>query len=689
LVTRVSAVLGTLVLLLGVWVAIDVITARNSLEVARASLLDARAALGAQDLGRARTRIDVGVQAAARADARMTGVRWDAIRQLPVVGEDARTTKDVIRVVAAAARTAQASMDVLDGVLTEDDGLPQLTDDDRLDLAPIRALARGFAALDLQPLRDAQARLATSADRPWTSTVRDARAETLEAAEEALAWIERGQDATAVASAFLGVDRPSRLLVMVQNNGELRGTGGLIGFLAVLEVGDGLLTLSAPEGVDTDALVTDGDLIVRGRFGESSFVDDPVARPPDFAARYDAIAGGAMLVSANADPDLPTVAPIVLELYQQRTGEQLDGVLAIDPIALQRLQQTVGPLELPEGVHRLAPELPHPLPAEQVAATLLIDVYDALGGATEERRTYQAAVAEASLAALLGGDWDVATVAGAIGSSVAGRNLQVYARDPEVQAAITRLGVDGALAARDGGDDLVAISANNAAGNKLDVHVAHRTEVAVDLAEPRLVDGDVLLPRTVTTRIEVRNPVDVDQHDDYIVQSLQPTPIGAQIERDPDVGLARTWLTQWLPAATEVVAVTDGAGGSVPFSIDAMHDRRAVDHFLEVPAGGRGAFQVTSSGWAVAEWDGAELTYAVTFWRQGKAIPDELDVSVTPPPGWQLVDATFTGGAGAGSLGPGAPGSPLDTNIEDGVARLRGSATADTRLVLRLVREGR
>jgi hypothetical protein len=672
---------GAVLFVLGGWVAIDAVTARNSLETARASLLDAQTALGEQELGRARTRIDAAVNAAARADARTDGRRWEAIRALPLVGDDARTVQRVIEVVNAAAVTAQDAMGVIDSVVSADDQLPDLTSGGGIDLAPIRTLDRGFAGMDLDPLRTTRERLATSGDEPWTATAIDARDQTLEAADLALEWIQRGRDATGVATSLVGVDEPRRYLVMVQNSGELRGTGGLIGFLAVLDVQDGRLEIGDPEGVNPEAVVDDSDLIVRGRFEQQG---DPVARSQDFTDRYDPIAAGSLLASTNADPDMPTVAPVVLDLYEERAGERLDGVIALDPVALQRIQQTVGPLELPEPVRNLAPGLPHPLPAEQLASVLLIGVYDALGGPTDERRLYQSAVAEASLSSLLAGDWDLAALTQAITASVAGRNLQLYTREEDTQAAILRLGAGGALAARDVGDDLLAVSANNAAGNKIDVHVSHRTEASIQLGEPRVFDGRVLLPREVTSRVEVRNGVDVDVHDTYIVTSLRPQPLGTEIEGDPRPGLARTWLTQWLPADAVIQSVTDADGRDLAFSAGEMHGRRAVDHFLEVEAGGQSAFEVASSARVPAEWDGGELTYGLSIWRQGKGIPDQLDISVAPPEGWRIIATSLSGGGGPGLLGPGAPGVPLDANLEDGVVRVRGSATADTRLVVRL-----
>jgi hypothetical protein len=508
--TRVLVASGALLLVLLLVVAFDVVTARNSLETARSSLLQARDVLAAGDLATARTRVDAAAAAADRADARTSGPHWTLLRSTPVIGDDVRTARAVTETVGSATTLAQDAMDVVAEVIDDEGNLPELTDDGTLDLGPIRTLERGLAQLDFAPLEQDHDALFASDDQPRLNAIEDARAETVAAAADAMELLQRGRDATRLATSMLGADDPRRYLVMVQNNGELRGTGGIIGFLAVLDVQGGALQLSDPEGVNPEAVVDDAELIVRGRFSERDALDSPVDRPDDFADRYDAIAAGAFLASTNADPDLPTVAPIVLDLYEQRAGQRLDGVIAIDPLALQRIQAAVGPLELSSEVRDLAPNLPHPIPPERLASTLLIDVYDALGGPTDERRLYQTAVAEASLSSVLGGDWEATAVAEAVAGSFTTRHIQVYTRDAEAQEAALRLGAAGELAPARAGDDLLAITANNAAGNKMDVHVSHRTVADVQLDVPRVSGGEVFVRRDVTSRVEIRNTVDVD-----------------------------------------------------------------------------------------------------------------------------------------------------------------------------------
>ena len=105
-------------------------------------------------------------------------------------------------------------------------------------------------------------------------------------------------------------------------------------------------------------------------------------RPAAFADRYDHIAGGAILQSVNADPDLPTVAPVLLDLYSARSGRgDLDGVVLVDPVFLAAiLDATGGPIEVPAELVAEADGMPTTLTSDNIVEALTVTVYDAFGG---------------------------------------------------------------------------------------------------------------------------------------------------------------------------------------------------------------------------------------------------------------------------------------------------------------------
>lgn len=675
----VRSVLLVLVLV-GAVLAAEAIAARNALEAARASLDDARQALAEGDLERATDRTRSARLAADRAFARTTGPHWWAVAAVPVLGETPQVVRGVVVVVDAAIDVVDDGLALAREVLDDDGGAVLRATNGQIDLRPLEDAAASLEALSDAPLRRAAAELALLPDRMVPGFVRAGRADALAGADALLRTLDRARMAAETLPPLLGADGPRQYLLVVQNPGELRGTGGLIGFLGVLTADAGAIRLEDPEGVDPLALVADTGIVTRGRF--DGLVGRDVDRPAEFADRYDHIAAGRLLASTNADPDLPTVAPLVLAIYQQTTGRRLDGLVAIDPLGLQRIYEAVGPLEVPEHVAATAPTLPNPIRPERLAEVLLIDAYEELGGPTEERRAYQTAVAEVALQQFLDASWEGVAVGRAIGAALAGRNLQVHSAAPDEQVALRELGVAGELRPLREADDLVAVTANNAAATKGDVHVTHRTTVTIALERPRQEGGRAVVDRRLTTRVTVENAVDLDS-DVYITRALRTQRLGEAHELDPRPGLVRTWFSHWLDADATIESVRTLDGGIAPFGTGVIHGRRVIDHFLETPHGQTTGFETVVTSTRPVEWDGRQLRYAVTFWRPGKAILDHLDVTLEPPSGWQVVDASVEGGGQPEAIGPTPTGEPVAARREQGRSvRLTGAMTADTRLVV-------
>jgi len=52
----------------------------------------------------------------------------------------------------------------------------------------------------------------------------------------------------------------------------------------------------------------------------------------------------------NLSPDFPTAAALFAKMYTGRTGTAVDGVVAIDPVALSYLLEGTGPVDVGDGV---------------------------------------------------------------------------------------------------------------------------------------------------------------------------------------------------------------------------------------------------------------------------------------------------------------------------------------------------
>jgi hypothetical protein len=135
-------------------------------------------------------------------------------------------------------------------------------------------------------------------------------------------------DGVGLLPSLLGAEGERTYLVLVQNNDELRATGGFISAI-------GLLRLDHGE-------------IVEISFEDSYAVDDFTHPYPDSPApilRYMGIDQW-VFRDANWSPDFPTAAQKALELYRISRELEVDGVLAVDQYALQTIVDALAPIEV-------------------------------------------------------------------------------------------------------------------------------------------------------------------------------------------------------------------------------------------------------------------------------------------------------------------------------------------------------
>ena len=688
-----AGIVGILAAASGIVLARDVLVVRDGLLAARAEVVTLADAAAERDVTAAlRATADASTELFP-AEQRIATRRWRAVAALPRIGAP-------FALVSELTTTLRAGLDVVDALADDAvlDGLRPTVIAGTVDLAPLVELA---AALDAAPIGRLEASLARveAADMTFAPAVlRGARDEALDLVGPALTTLTRARDITAGLPTFLGADGPRRYLVVLQTSGELRGTGGLVGVLAVLEADGGRLLLGAPRTFDP--------------LEDQDATRDPVlqglpagARPPlepTYRDRYGHVDPHGSLSNVNVDPDVPTTGEVLLDLYEARTGSRLDGALLLDPIGMQALLEAVdASLELPE-VLVAGTSTPRVIPADRFARFALVDLYTDFGqGRGTERDQVVAALAGQALDALLTRSWDGTRMLDAIVRAANGRHLQVHTRDAVAARALAGLPSSGRLAdafARDGVDTF-AVTVNNAVGGKQDVHVAHTTDIVVSLGDPSTgealrgasgPDGATMLLRSVARQVTVRqtitNPLVPGSYDLYITgHCLVGTPeSGCFLGPEAD---HRAWLTFWLGEQDTPVAVRD-ADGFPPVTLGVFHGVTTVDRHLEVGSASSAWVEVVADGTADVELqpDGTAV-YRLAWWRQAKAIGDDLWLRVAAPDGWRIVAADLVGADRRLPSGSGAHGAPTPVPVvtPDGdVAEVLGIVGTDVTLEVRM-----
>ncbi len=406
-----------------------------------------------------------------------------------------------------------------------------------------------------------------------------------------------------------------------------------------------------------------------------------------YEERYGYLEAQRSLELTNVDPDLPTSAKAALALYRSVKAQELDGVIAIDPIALAYLLNASGPVEVNDSM-RAGTAIPARVTGDQVAQLLYVDVYDTFGGRSEAREAFLTAFATRSLQTLLAGDWDLARLRRGLDQSTGGRHIQIYSAHASEEAAFEELGVAGTLP--DGPGDWLTVTVNNAGANKQDVHVKHTFEAELSLrrqdeagscASNDTSPAAVVVDGTISARID--NPLGKRGHDIYILGSTGPD---GRIGSGPP-GLNQSWVSLWLPGDAKVEAGYDLVGGQIDVSLGAMHGRTVVDRYVDTPPHDHGGFSVKTCYPTTLERDGDAYVYRLTWWRQSKAIPDRLAVSIGPPAGMTVTDVQVTGGGRSGPA-PGQRIQPLKAEVRSFGAQVIGQITADATIEVRMVPDG-
>jgi hypothetical protein len=465
----------------------------------------------------------------------------------------------------------------------------------QVDLAAIDAVA--------DPLQDAAAVLRRSDGRlraVSSPMLLPPVADRLEALSTDVADARQQADTAAaaieVAPDLLGADEPRRYFLVMHTPSELRGAGGFMGSWGELVIDDGRFEL-ARTGRLRELIEGGPDPAARRIEGEAEFVRHWGQDP--------AIAWGTIAFS----PDFPTVARIISQLYPQSGGQEVDGVIALDPSAFASLLEITGPVSVPGTEARLVPKT-----AEEY---LLHGQY--LEFEEDDREGFLTAATEALFEELTAGDLPSPRVIGEeLGPAVAGRHLQLFSLDDDEQRFFTCIDADGS-ARRTDADDAIGVVGQNYNGNKIDYFLRRRLTYDVtwdpDTGE---LEGAV--------EVLVRNLAPADGLPDSVIRW------GGDVSRGQvPVADGENFHLLSLYSGFGVDDLTvDGEAASLQWDDEDL-GYRARDLFVRVPAGAERLVRGTVRG-VIDPGRAFELEVL----RQPTAVPDEIVVRVRLADGWEL-----------------------------------------------------
>jgi len=378
------------------------------------------------------------------------------LKVLPFVGRQIRAVGEVT---AAAAQISAASAEAM-GELEVLAASPTTDPSQRVEavgdtITVLEGLAADLARVDLGP------------DRALVSQVRELH----ESASEQVAELESSVESAIIGLQGVGsfLTGPTTYLVLAANNAEMRAGSGMFLQNGTVTVDQGRFELS-------DFTPT-ADMFL----SESGTTLDP-----DMAARWGTLQPDREWRNLNMSPRFDESARMAADMWAASGRGQVDGVIAVDIVTVQRLLELTGPVDVTTSTGQVVT-----YDSDNVVALLAREQYFT-DLAPEDRRDELGTVASAVFDAFNEREIPATGLVSLITGSGAQRHLLMWSADPVQQRSWEELGIAGELP-----PEALMLALLNRGGNKLDPYMT----VTADLD----VEGVEAGRRRVTVEVNMRN----------------------------------------------------------------------------------------------------------------------------------------------------------------------------------------
>jgi hypothetical protein len=282
---------------------------------------------------------------------------------------------------------------------------------------------------------------------------------------------------------FLGADGPRAYLLAGENNAEMRDQGAVLSW-ALLKAKNGTFSMTKAASVGKLTILHPASLRI----------------PKGTQQAFGDLQPEQIWQSVNATADFPVSGAVMAAMYHRRTHKSVDGVIAVDAIALQHVLNVTG------GVY--VHGIPAKVTPKNVLFVLLHGLYELYPKNYEENTRHDevAAVAKAAVDHMKKYHYDIANLVDQLAKAARGRHLLVWSRFPVLENAVTRFGGSGSLTAQS--TSVVHLAIESAVAAKLDwyVHTAAIYKVAIDS------NGAA----TITVKVVVANTAPVGCRPHYV-----------------------------------------------------------------------------------------------------------------------------------------------------------------------------
>lgn len=245
---------------------------------------------------------------------------------------------------------------------------------------------------------------------------------------------------------MLGDDGERQYLVLFQNNAELRAGGGIPGATAVITAKGGEINLVEQASSGDFRGSSDGPVLPLTEQENTLFTD--------ILGRY--------IQNATMTPDFARSGEFAQARWSQLVGQDVDGVIAIDPVALSYLLAVTGPVQLPDGSE---------ITSDNAVSTLLSGVYSRFADLPGLQDAYFAATAALVFEKVSAFDGDAGAMLDALARGADERRILVWSADDAEQALLDTTPLSGQLPQTTNEVSGFGVYFNDATGAKMDYYL--------------------------------------------------------------------------------------------------------------------------------------------------------------------------------------------------------------------------
>lgn len=505
-------ILGTLIGLGAIWIGVTGLLAKQELGDISTRLQKVRLLVAQGRVEDAR-KVAADIPAmSARAHRLTTGPAWWVASSLPYAGSPLEVVREVTDVQKQVGETA------IPALLRAADAVNPNTlraSGSQVRLAPLEHARPDLSSADAA-LHAAQRRLADDHASSWLGAINASRSQYGQDLNVIAGYVDAANRAAKILPQMLGSSGKRTYFIALQNEAEMRGTGGLPGAFTIATALDGKVTFTKFE---SDSLLLPDKT--------KQLIDTGL----DFGTEYDGLFGASnptsSYVDSNVSPNFPYAAQIWAAMWQKVSGQRVDGVLAVDPTALSYFLQAVGPAPLAGGGVITAQNVV-PL-TEQLEYSIFSD--------NAQRKQFLVSVIKASAKRLTSGNGTAQAIVRAASRAGSERRLLVWSRDPAIERLLAQTTYAGQIPTTTA--PFAAAIVNNAAAGKLDYYLKRSisySSTGCGLSRDVLVEITLTndapasgLPPYVTTRLDPNPPANAKPGDNRTILDYYGTTGGSLV----------------------------------------------------------------------------------------------------------------------------------------------------------------